>query len=71
MASGDPREHPGKGATCPSRKSLSGWAGSLRGTLAARAVLGQHDKSGQRGVFGADSALAEPRRPQNGVCRLM
>lgn len=44
--------------------------GSLRGALVAHAVLGQRDRSGWCGVFGADSPLAEPRLPQNRVCGL-
>lgn len=69
VASGGPREHPSKGSTCSSRKSLSGsGVGSLRRTLVARAVLGQRDSSGWCGVFGADSPRAEPRLPQSRVC---
>ena len=69
VASGGPREHPSKGSTCSSRKSLSGsGVGSLRRTLAARAVLGQRDSSGWCGVLGADSPRAEPRLPQSRVC---
>ena len=71
VASGGPREHPGKGSTCSSRKSLPGkGVGSLKRTLAARALLGQHDSSGRCGVLGADSPRAEPRLPQSRVCGL-